>query len=199
MTDQSTRLQNRISQRKRRSIKKAIHVAASEDADETHNGTNVDTQPEEVQAPPCRSNQLLEASVEDLSCFDPHILASICPDSPPLGIMSSQFTAYDMTSQQTPPWPQGDSTTSMVSMSMLAGIENRMPHPGVMHPSCTCNGATGPCSGHLEQIRTQVLTGMATPPLMQKQQKNKHTSNTGMITPHPSQTPLDQHDFSRSK
>ena len=58
----------------------------------------------------------------------------------------------DISVKSMPPWTTFDSMIPEMSLSTNTDIFNYPVSQG-----CTCNGATGPCSRHMEEIRYQTL------------------------------------------
>jgi hypothetical protein len=96
---------------------------------------------------------------------------------PPNNIMHN--TMYDVSAQQN--FSSGH-TDAVMGMPLWAAKENTMAHPGLTVPRCTCNGTTGPCPGHMEQIRAQVLAS-ASSPLQKHQHSNFHAPEVDSSAP----------------
>lgn len=161
------RLQNRIAQRNHRTqeapndqarasthiggrlgrrLKEQSSIASSEDSSDPHDHQDPSTLP----------------SHQGTDLAAPDVLRTGSPLSPS-GLMDA-IMADDMSLRSTTPWPALDTTMApMPGANALPSKPDSFFFP--LSQGCTCNGVTGPCGRHLEEIRFQVLnTAMTTSP-----------------------------------
>ncbi|KAI0505430.1 hypothetical protein F5B22DRAFT_627745, partial [Xylaria bambusicola] len=107
--------------------------------------------------------------------------------------------AEDLVLQQLPAWSPVDSMIGM-PMPTLSG-EGHLSHFETDSPAnnCTCNETTGPCPGHIEKMRTQVLRETSSSLRSNQHHRTKNMPG-GEISMHQeaSQPPLDRTGFSLS-
>ncbi|KAI0426471.1 hypothetical protein F5Y09DRAFT_345685 [Xylaria sp. FL1042] len=119
--------------------------------------------------------------------------------APPSSDAMIPLMAEDLVLQQLPAWSHVD---SVVGMPMPMLNEDHASHfePGFASNNCTCNETTGPCPGHIEKMRAQVL-GETSRSLQSHQQHRSHSTprgETALPQQEPSQTPLSRNSFSQS-
>ncbi|KAJ8130652.1 hypothetical protein O1611_g2977 [Lasiodiplodia mahajangana] len=107
--------------------------------------------------------------------------------------------AEDLVLQQLPAWSHTDSMVRIPMPTLNEDHASRYEN-GFTINNCTCNETTGPCPGHIEKMRAQVL-GEASWSLATHQQHKSHNPPGGEIPTSQaiSQSPLAQNSFSRPK
>ncbi|KAK8118357.1 uncharacterized protein PG998_002983 [Apiospora kogelbergensis] len=192
----------RIAQRNHRQrLKGTIHVA-TDDSSETQKGNGDAYEPEQASVD---LNQALYQPPEDdtaldFTFVDPQLRPTSSPE-PSSGntMMEGYFMAGTLPPKQQhiPSWMGVDH----MMMSMPAGTDALMSHQGAtsysIQASCTCNNVTGPCPGHLDKMRSELLAASASSSPMQQhmqqpqshqpQSHQRHPSivNVGMPYPQP--------------
>ncbi|KIX08680.1 uncharacterized protein Z518_03337 [Rhinocladiella mackenziei CBS 650.93] len=156
-----------------RKMKEDNLTCTLEDMDRMQGERHVDDpNPQEGLAPSQHLHWPTDAGVDDLSYMDFHNLASSVPNSPPSLAMMNNIMSYDASGQpSSSAWPHAD---PVMAMTLTTTTENPMPphsYPSLPVSRCNCNSTTGPCAGHLEQIRSHILGGAASPPHIQQQQR----------------------------
>ena len=96
----------------------------------------------------------------------------------PLSQTMDAIMADEMSVKSTSPWPALDPM-----MPHMPGVDalpsNPDPSPFPISQGCTCNGMTGPCARHLEEIQFQVLnTAMTATPRFMSPFAKSHAGST---------------------
>ncbi|RYO81969.1 hypothetical protein DL764_009685 [Monosporascus ibericus] len=121
-----------------------------------------------------------DTNLDDLTHLDPQLRPPIPPNPTLSGFMDKNHTADSLPhNQQALHWL---GVEQMIAMNMpRANVESLMSYPNgssfFPHPSCTCNGITGPCANHLEKMRLELM--IAEPPShLVQQQKHHHVPSS---------------------
>lgn len=89
---------------------------------------------------------------------------------------SNMIMAEDMMAHQAPsvPW------MGMMAKSMQEN-ENHLPQPAVSPQNCTCSAVAGPCIGHLEKMRIELLGEIMSPLQLQHDQQQQPHQNHHVV------------------
>ncbi|KAL2017254.1 hypothetical protein VTK56DRAFT_2366 [Thermocarpiscus australiensis] len=207
------RLQNRISQRNhRRRLREAIQDSDKARQDENgdsvldnasheshHDPTSMNSSIQDTPRPSRNGPRQLSvdaSSANPLGYLESHLFASSHADLSLAGqqaggrVTNQPFLGTDLSSQEHTSWPYID---PMLTTPTQADSDSRMSQPSLTSQHCTCNSETGPCPGHMEKIRAQVLAGTSSLEPAYQRDQNHHAAYPDI--PGPQQSPRTQ--FSR--
>lgn len=81
-------------------------------------------------------------------------------DRDPSPLMDTTLVMDDIFAQNPSAWPNFD--TNMMLHTPVSETASSAPYcPAPLTSTCTCNGVTGPCARHLEEIRGQMINAMS--------------------------------------
>ena len=174
-------------------LKETIQVATSDDGNESQKEDDLALEPEQAPSeqdqapyhqPPDNHTRL------DFAFIDPQLRSSREGSSSSSTVMDGNFLGNTMPQKQhSPSWMGVD---QMMMMNMPPVSDALMSHhqPPASYSSCTCNSVTGPCPGHLDKIRSDMMSSTASSSPMQHMQQlqqshHHHASitNLGMAFP----------------
>ncbi|KAK6850501.1 hypothetical protein PG987_000135 [Apiospora arundinis] len=192
------RLQNRIAQRNHRQrLKEIIQVATSDDG--TGSQKEDDLAIETEQAPSERDQAPYPQPPDDdtgldFAFIDPQLRSTSREGSSfSSTVTGGNFMGSTLPQKQhSPSWLGVD---QMMMMNMPPVPDAIMSHQGAAsYSSCDCNSVTGPCPGHLDKIRADIISSAASSsPLqhMQQMQQNhrRHPSMLGLEVAFPQAQP----------